>query len=180
MKRTCAIVKYLGYRTRTHCYQPIGRSHWFHLISKQTTWHFQLNRVDERDLSHNYGVGADISLPHCLATASYQNFGSKIITRPKSRKTSFDTTFWRYVQRYCAHFRLFYANVPRVLFRAGPSFLGLIYSIPSNNWNELQFAFLLRINLSVWWRLAICGRNVAITIKRRHRAANENTSLLLY
>ena len=52
-----------------------------------------------------YGLGADISLPHCLATGIW-TLAPKAITGPKSRGTSFGTTLWRHVQRYCAHFRL--------------------------------------------------------------------------
>ena len=49
---------------------------------------------------------ADISLPHCLATGIW-TLVPKVITGPKSRGTSFGTTLWRHVQRYCAHFSLF-------------------------------------------------------------------------
>jgi len=52
------------------------------------------------------GLGADISLPHCLATG-IRNLVPKATSGPKSRGPSFGTTLWRHVQRYCAHFRAF-------------------------------------------------------------------------
>ena len=52
------------------------------------------------------GLGADISLPHCLATGIW-NLVPKATSGPKSREASFGTTLWRHVQRYCAQFLLF-------------------------------------------------------------------------
>ena len=52
------------------------------------------------------GLGADISLPHCLATGIW-NLAPKATSGPKSRGASFGTTLWRHVQRYCAQFLLF-------------------------------------------------------------------------
>ena len=49
------------------------------------------------------GLGADISLPHCLATGIW-NLAPKATSGPKSRGASFGTTLWRHVQRYCAQF----------------------------------------------------------------------------
>ena len=51
------------------------------------------------------GLGADISLPHCLATGIW-NLAPKATSGPKSRGASFGTTLWRHVQRYCAQFLL--------------------------------------------------------------------------
>ena len=56
--------------------------------------------------SVTYGLGADISLPQCLATG-IGSLAPKAITGPKSRGTSLGTTLWRHVQRYCAHFLVF-------------------------------------------------------------------------
>ena len=56
--------------------------------------------------SVTYGLGADISLPHCLATGIWTS-APKTITGPKSRGTSFGTTLWRHVQRYCAQIHRF-------------------------------------------------------------------------
>ena len=53
--------------------------------------------------SVTYGLGADISLPPCLATGIW-NLAPKATSGPKSRGASFGTTLWRHVQRYCAHF----------------------------------------------------------------------------
>ena len=52
------------------------------------------------------GLGADISLPPCLATGIW-NLTLKATSGPKSRGASFGTTLWRRVQRYCARFLLF-------------------------------------------------------------------------
>ena len=52
------------------------------------------------------GLGTGISLPHCLATGIW-NLAPKATAGPKSRGTSFGTTLWRHVQRYCAQFLLF-------------------------------------------------------------------------
>ena len=52
------------------------------------------------------GLRADISLPHFLATGIW-NLAPKATSGPKSRRTSFGTTLWRDVQRYCAQFLLF-------------------------------------------------------------------------
>ena len=73
-------------------------------IEKWVTY-YQLNRVDERDLSI-YGLGADISLPPCLATGIW-NLVPKATSGPKSRGASFGTKLWRHVQRYCAQFVAF-------------------------------------------------------------------------
>ena len=81
--------------------------------------------------SVTYGLGADISLPQCLATGIW-NLAPKAITGPKSRGTSFGTTLWHRVQRYCAHFALFMQmSVLGCLFWASASFLELLYSTPS-------------------------------------------------
>ena len=56
--------------------------------------------------SVTYGLGADISLPHCLATGIW-TLAPKAITGPKSRGTSLGTTLWHHVQRYCTNFPLF-------------------------------------------------------------------------
>ena len=53
-----------------------------------------------------YGLGADISLPHCLATGIW-NLVPKATSGPKSRGASFGTKLWRHVQRYCAQFLAF-------------------------------------------------------------------------
>ena len=53
--------------------------------------------------SVTHGLGADISLPHCLATGIW-NLAPKATSGPKSRGPSFGTTLWRHVQRYCAKF----------------------------------------------------------------------------
>ena len=53
-----------------------------------------------------YGLGADISLPPCLATGIW-NLGPKATSGPKSRGASFGTKLWRHVQRYCAQFLAF-------------------------------------------------------------------------
>ena len=52
------------------------------------------------------GLGAGISLPHCLATSRW-NLAPKVIVGPKSRGTSLGKTFWCHVHRYWAHFLLF-------------------------------------------------------------------------
>ena len=53
-----------------------------------------------------YGLGADTSLPPCLATGIW-TLVPKATSGPKSRGASFGTTLWRHVQRYCSHFLLF-------------------------------------------------------------------------
>ena len=53
-----------------------------------------------------YGLGADTSLPPCLPTGIW-TLVPKAITGPKSRGTSFGTTLWLHVQRYCVRFPLF-------------------------------------------------------------------------
>ena len=53
-----------------------------------------------------HGLGADISLPPCLATGIW-NLVPKATSGPKSRGASFGTKLWRHVQRYCAQFLAF-------------------------------------------------------------------------
>ena len=53
-----------------------------------------------------YGLGADISLPPCLATGIW-NLVPKATSGPKSRGASLGTKLWRHVQRYCAQFLAF-------------------------------------------------------------------------
>ena len=53
-----------------------------------------------------YGLGADISLPHCLATGIW-NLSPKANFGPKSRGASFCKTPWPHVQRNCAQFLRF-------------------------------------------------------------------------
>ena len=50
--------------------------------------------------SVTYGLGADISLPPCLATGIW-DLAPKATSGPKSRGASFGTTLWHHVQRYC-------------------------------------------------------------------------------
>ena len=59
--------------------------------------------------SLTYGLGADFSLPHCLATG-IRTFDPKAITGQKSRGTLFGTTFWCYIQRYSAYLFVSIAN----------------------------------------------------------------------
>ena len=59
--------------------------------------------------SLTYGLGADFSLPQCLATG-IGTFHPKAITWQKSRGTLFGTTLWCHVQRYSAHLLVFIAN----------------------------------------------------------------------
>ena len=56
--------------------------------------------------SVSYGLGADISLPPCLATGIW-NLVPKATSGPKSRGASLGTKLWRHVQRYCAQFLAF-------------------------------------------------------------------------
>ena len=56
--------------------------------------------------SVTYGLGADISLPPCLATGIW-NLVPKATSGPKSRGASLGTKLWRHVQRYCARFLTF-------------------------------------------------------------------------
>ena len=56
--------------------------------------------------SVSYGLGADISLPPCLATGIW-NLAPKATSGPKSRGASFGTKLWRNVQRYCVQFLAF-------------------------------------------------------------------------
>ena len=53
-----------------------------------------------------YGLGADTSLPPCLATGIW-TLVPKATSEPKYRGASFGTTLWRHVQWYCSHFLLF-------------------------------------------------------------------------
>ena len=67
--------------------------------------------------SVSYGLGADISLPPCLATG-IRNSVPKATSGPKSRGASLGTKLWRHVQRYCAQFLAFmviYVNSRSVL-----------------------------------------------------------------
>ena len=56
--------------------------------------------------SVTYGLGADISLPHCLATGIW-SLVLKATSGSKTRGTSFGTTLWHHVQRYCTQFPCF-------------------------------------------------------------------------
>ena len=67
--------------------------------------------------SVSYGLGADVSLPPCLATG-IRNSVPKATSGPKSRGASLGTKLWRHVQRYCAQFLAFmviYVNSRSVL-----------------------------------------------------------------
>ena len=85
--------------------------------------------------SVTYGLGADSSLPPCLATGIWA-LVPKAIFGPKSRGASFGTTLWRHVQRYCSHFLLFLqvSGSGTLFFCAGASFLKLIYSTLLKDW----------------------------------------------
>ena len=83
-----------------------------------------------------YGLGADTSLPPCLATGIW-TLVPKATSGPKSRGASFGTTLWRHVQRYCSHFLLFMQMMCSGCsssFCAGASFLKLIYSTLPKDW----------------------------------------------
>ena len=53
-----------------------------------------------------YGLGADTSLPPCLATV-FWTLVPKATSGPKSRGASLGTTLCRHVRRYSSHFLLF-------------------------------------------------------------------------
>jgi len=75
--------------------------------------------------SVTHGLGADISLPPCLATGIW-NLAPKATSGPKSRGASFGTTLWRHVQRYCAQFLVIMQISLIGFFGAIAIFLGLI------------------------------------------------------
>lgn len=56
--------------------------------------------------SVSFGLGADFTLPHCLATGVW-NLVPKVTSGPKRREVSFSTTFWWRVQRYYTQFLVF-------------------------------------------------------------------------
>ena len=98
-----------------NCLMPTVSWHIFtyHLeVVTGTVWHIcgndSLLRIESSRWkgSVTCGLEADISLAPCLATDIW-TLVPKAITGPKSRGTSFNTTLWRHVQRYCAHFPLF-------------------------------------------------------------------------
>ena len=88
------------YPTKKHVYVPHGRNNWCTSIYIQKLLHMWIVPSGWKG-SVTHGLGADISLPQCLATGIW-NLVPKAITGPKSRGTSFGTTLWRHVQRYCA------------------------------------------------------------------------------
>jgi len=59
-----------------------------------------VTELSRRKGSVTYGLGADTSLPPCLATGIW-NLAPKATSGPKSRGASFGTTLWHSVQRYC-------------------------------------------------------------------------------
>ena len=67
---------------------------------------YLLFKLEPSEWKGSVSLGADISLPHCLATGIW-TLAPKAITGPKSRETSFGTTLWHHAQRYCANFPLF-------------------------------------------------------------------------
>ena len=78
--------------------------------------------------SVQYGLGADISLPPCLATGIWI-LVPKATSVPKSRGTSFGTTLWRHVRRYCAHFLVF-MQIHGYLFTHAQWILEIINFVP--------------------------------------------------
>ena len=90
-----------------------------------------------------YGLGADTSLPHCLATGIW-TLVQKATSGPKSRGASFGTTLWRHVQRYCSHFLLF------MQIRCG--YIG-----------NLDFRFLLFVTLISPWILVSSEIRILVT-----------------
>ena len=64
------------------------------------SWLYQIDPSGRKG-SVSYGLGADISLPPCLATGIW-NSAPKATSGPKSRGASFGTALWHHVQRYCA------------------------------------------------------------------------------
>ena len=91
--------------THTHLYVPHGRNNWY---SFAYIWNRFILTIDPSGWkgSVSNGLGADISLPPCLATGIW-NLGPKATPGPKSWGPSFGTTLWRHVQRYCAKFLIF-------------------------------------------------------------------------
>ena len=73
------------------------------------SWLYQIDPSGRKG-SVSYGLGADISLPPCLATGIW-NSAPKATSGPKSRGASFGTALWHHVQRYCAILFFFYANL---------------------------------------------------------------------
>ena len=83
-----------------------------------------------------YGLGAAISLPHCLETGIW-TLVPKATSGPKSLGASFGTTLWRHVHRYCSYFLLFMQMMCSGCsssFCAGASILKLIYSTLPKDW----------------------------------------------
>ena len=75
-----------------------------------------------------YGLGADISLRHCLATGIW-NLVPRATSGPKSRGASFGTKLWRHVQRYCAH-SLVFMQIHGYLFTHAQRILEIINFVP--------------------------------------------------
>ena len=93
------------HRTKTQDYVPHGWNNWYTSAYIQKLLYMRIDPSGWKG-SVSYGLGADISLPQCLATGIW-SLDPKAITGPKSRGTSFGTTLWHHVQRYCAQFLVF-------------------------------------------------------------------------
>ena len=89
----------------TQLYVPHGWNNWYTLIYIENLLALS-NDPSGWKGSVSYGLGADISLPPCLATGIW-NLVPKATSGPKSRGASFGTKLWRHVQRYCAQFLVF-------------------------------------------------------------------------
>ena len=101
------------FSVRAHAQLPYTNICTYHMEEKTGTllYIYRNCLVLEIDLSGwkgsvPYGLGADISLPPCLATGIW-NLDPKATSGPKSRGASLGTKLWRHVQRYCAQFLAF-------------------------------------------------------------------------
>ena len=94
------------HHTKTYVSVPLGRKNRRTLIYIYGNYLLQLIEPSGWKGFVTYGLGADTSLPHCLATGIW-TLVEKATSGPKSRGASFGTTLWRHVQRYCSHFLLF-------------------------------------------------------------------------
>ena len=102
-------------------------------------------------------LGADISLPPCLATGIW-NLAPKATSRLKSRGASFGTTLWHHVQRYCC-FGILLAHAQLPYNWRSYHIRGENIHIRSTKYNTPLMSFTGASFLNKWIRISVCRWN---------------------
>ena len=122
-------------------------------------------QLSGRKGSVTYGLGVDISLPPYLVTGIW-NLAPKPTSGPKSLGSSFGTTLWHHVRRYCCFgISLTHAQLPYNW--SSFHIRGVNIHIGSTKYNTPLMWFAWASFFNKWIRISVCCWDLAWGIENK-------------